>query len=172
MANTFENIAKIDLTTDTSTIDFTSIPQTYTDLCLKLSLRLTTNSVDAYLTLNNASGAHYNYSYYRWNVAVGSATATVANQTQDNNFMYAVASTWTANAFGVATFYFNQYAKTDQLKPYGGDSFTPQNSTDQWAQWHSGYYQQNTAISRITITNPSGSFAAYSTAYLYGIKKN
>jgi len=172
MANTFDFLAKVELATDTATIDFTSIPQTYTDLCLKLSLRLSTNSVDAYMRVNNNSGGNYNYSFYRWNAVVGQATDKLSNQTIDNNFMYAVASSWTADAFGISTFYFNQYALTDQIKAYGGDSFTPQNSNDQWSQWHAGYWQQNSAINQITITNPSGSFASKSTAYLYGIKKN
>ena len=73
MANTFELIAATTLASPASTIDFTSIPSTFTDLCLQFSVRATNSSSaraedTLVLALNNdTTGGNYTVRYLRGN---------------------------------------------------------------------------------------------------------
>jgi hypothetical protein len=169
MASTYDLIAAVTVGSGgASSIDFSSIPSTYTDLELKLSFRLTTNSVDMAMKINNSSSAEYYWAYIRYNPAVSVAGGNSSAQTSDTYPMFSVASTWTSNTFGNASMYIPNYSVASN-KTYIIDSGTENNSTDAWGQLHNGGWRNTAAINRITFTNPSGDFAQYSTAYLYGI---
>jgi len=169
MANTYTLIASVTVGSGgASSIDFTSIPSIYTDLKLKLSFRFTSNSVDTYLKFNNSSSAQYGYTYLRFNPDVGVASGTATGQTIDNYAMFSDASTWTSNTFGNAVLYIPNYTSSNN-KSFSLDSVTENNSSDAWGQIHAGLWSNTSAINQITFTNPSGDFAEYSTAYLYGI---
>ena len=59
MANTFEQITTVTVGSGgASSIDFTSIPQTYTDLVIKTSARNTSTSTTMYLEFNEIGRAH------------------------------------------------------------------------------------------------------------------
>jgi hypothetical protein len=66
MANTYTLIASSTVSAGgVSSIDFTSIPSTYTDLCLKLSIRTAASSDYPAIVLrfNGSSSAVYSYKY-------------------------------------------------------------------------------------------------------------
>ena len=169
MASTYDLISSVTVGSGgASSIDFTSIPSTYTDLELKLSFRLSTNSVDMEMKFNNSSAAEYYWGYLRFNQAVGIAGGNSSAQTSDAYPMFSVASTWTSNTFGNASMYIPNYSVSSN-KTYIINSVTENNSNDTWGQLHNGGWRNTAAINRITFTNPSGNFAQYSTAYLYGI---
>ena len=93
-----------------ATIDFSSIPSTYTDLCVKLSARSTssTTTVYSYLILNNNTSNSYAYRRIDGNgsgVVSSSGTSSVGAYTTvtDN-------ATSTSNTFSNSELYFPNYA--------------------------------------------------------------
>ena len=169
MATTYNLISKTTVGSGgTSTIDFQSIPSTYTDIVMHLSFRLDSNSVDTYLKFNNSSASEYNYTYLRFNYDVGVTSGRGTSTNIDNYTMFSNASSWIANGFGNASLYIPNYASSNK-KPFSLYSVTAENGSGVWSQTHAGLWNNASAINRITFTNPSGGFAENTTAYLYGI---
>lgn len=148
-----------------STIDFTSIPQTYTDLMLVVSARqatgtnavgdltfngLTTNLSERYLTGDGASAT--------------SATGTKINPVLSY-------STDTASTFGNATIYIANYTGSTN-KSVSIDSVSENNATSAFQRLVAGLWSSSAAITQVTLTSPSGNWAQYSSASLYGIKNS
>jgi hypothetical protein len=76
--NTYVPIATTTLSSVTQNLSFTSIPATYTDLVLVLSLRASTTASDAYFRYNNDSGSNYSDTIFRGN-------GTTASSAKDSN---------------------------------------------------------------------------------------
>lgn len=157
-------------------IDFSSIPSTYTDLCLKVSLRATNSSSaraeDALLLrLNNDSTvANYTGRWLRGN-------GTNATSGDSNTFAGAYIGEFngfnsTANTFGSGTVYLPNYTSST-AKSISVDNVQEANQTTAYAQLHAGLYSGTSAINRLTLVNQNvNTFAQYSTATLYGISKS
>jgi hypothetical protein len=147
-----------------STIDFTNIPQNYTDLVLKISGRLNyaATAVGIQFGFNGqaagtsitgktiqGSGSSAG-SYSAWQPNIDSASAT-------------------ANTFGSVDIYIPNYTSSNN-KSASSNSVQEDNSSTAYAEMHAALWSNTSAINRITITPNSGSFVQYSTAYLYGIR--
>jgi len=76
MANTYTLIEAKTLGSNTANVTFSSIPQTYTDLLLKTSLRYTGSSADSVKMLFNNSSSNYNFKYLEGN---GSSASSGSN---------------------------------------------------------------------------------------------
>lgn len=171
MATTFIKIASVTVGSGgSSTLSFTSIPSTYTDLCLKLSLRDTATGASVYgfsIVLNNdLTGARYSGRYLLGN---GSAASSATNTDYALSYTYDGGAA-TSNTFANSEIYFPNYAGSNQ-KSYSVDSVTEDNATAAYASLHARLYNQTTAISQVDVYS-SGTFAQYSTATLYGIKNS
>jgi hypothetical protein len=166
MPNTFELIASSTVGAGgVASIDFTSIPSTYTDLCLKVSVRIN-NTSTAFSTIEfNGSASSFSS---RW--LDGSGSAVSSGTTPSNT---AFASNWsgaTSNTFNNAEIYIPNYAGSNN-KSYSSDSVTENNATQAFADLIAGLWSNTAAINQVTVKPPSGtSFVQYSTAYLYGVK--
>lgn len=148
-----------------STITFNNIPQNYTDLILKLSLR-TSNAANgevANISLNGNSASISVRTIYGNNTTTTSTTSTSWGVWVNGN-------STTANTFGNAEMYFPNYAGSTN-KSWSADSVTELNGTDNYANLFAGLWSNITAINRVTLTaGASANFVQYSTAYLYGIR--
>ena len=160
----------------TSSINFTAIPSTFTDLCLKVSLR-TNNALDNFenvkLTFNNSSGgtAYSDLLIY----GNGSTVATASNSTQAQTyFQYADAGTSTSSTFSNVDFYLPNYSGAS-YKNLIVNSVTENNSSAANGVIISiaaEIYSSTTAINQITLKPNVGTlFVQYSSASLYGILK-
>jgi hypothetical protein len=175
MATTINNtMTKIQTVTvgsgGTSSIDFTSIPQTYTDLKLLLSLRG---------TASGGAYAHYavlsfngNTSNRSWRRIAGYGT----NQKYSDNSSSVItmgsipSSGVTSSTFSNFEWYIPNYASTSSYKTWSVDGVVENNSSTDWENFFmSQIWSDNSAISSISITLDSGNFAEFSTATLYGI---
>lgn len=154
-----------------STISFTSIPQTYTDLCLMFSTRADATIGDPYYNsylLTNAfplnGGASTRY-------LLGNGSSVSSASDGNNILLLGVTSSGaTASTFGNTVAYFTNYASTTLNKSVSIDQVSENNATASAAMLSAGLYPANTAITSITIDPFStGNFVQYSTAYLYGI---
>ena len=146
-----------------ASIDFTSIPTTYTDLLLVMSARSTDLS-QLIIKFNNTATT---YTTIHVNGS-GSAASSNNNATAG----YIVGSTATASVFGSNSYYIPNYAGSTQ-KSYSVDSVTENNATSATQHFGAGLWNGTSAINQITFTIfSSGNFAQYTSASLYGILKS
>ena len=166
MANTFELIASTTLASAAANIDFTSIPATFTDLCVVLSTR------NSGTNLNNSIGINGSTSNFSLRVLGGDGSSTYSASRSDNlNAFLSTESGNTSNTFASTTFYFPNYAGSSN-KSYSVDNVTENNASGAYAQLLAGLWSNTAAINRITFYagNGSSNFVTNSTAYLYGVK--
>lgn len=174
MPNTFVKIASVTVgLLGASTIDFTSIPATYTDLCLKMSLRTNRVGTFDYVTISfNNSAADFTLITLQGDGAGGSA-ASYNRGTFGVNFLgRADGATATANTFANGELYIPSYTAS-RNKSSSTDMVNEDNSATAYVNITAGTWAQTTAINQLTITNGTGnSYVQYSTATLYGIKNS
>lgn len=170
MANTFELISSVTVGSGgAASIDFTSIPATYTDLCLKLSIRsnVAGSNETAGIRFNNDSGANYGYKRL---YATGSAAGS---DSPGSNYIWGGYVDWdgaTANTFGNAESYIPNYAGST-YKSVSSDGVSENNSSTAYMSLHANIWNSTSAINAIKILPINGTlWNQYSTAYLYGVK--
>jgi len=151
-----------------SSIDFTSIPSTYTDLVLKISARQgAENAFD--ITFNGASTS---YAVKRIQGNGSTAVSNDAAGTTSAIRVIGIASSGsTGNTFGNSELYIPNYAGSNN-KSVSIDGVNEDNATEAYMNLAAGIRSNTAAINQITITPRAGSIAQYSTAYLYGVKSS
>jgi hypothetical protein len=172
MANTYKLIEAKTLGSDTANISFTSIPSTYTDLQLLVSVRIDRAgaSVNMGLRFNSDSSNYTQIMLY----GSGSGTAGGLYSTALDQFgyWYSPANGATASTFSNQSVYIPNYASSYN-KSVSIDSTSENNGTDTNLVLLSGLWSDSSAITTITLTNYQGSnLRSGSTAYLYGIKNS
>ena len=175
MAITYDKIATVTVTGATAAnIEFTSIPQTYTDLLLKVSLRdnRTDSPVtDTLVTFNNStSGYSVRGVYGTGSIAddVVSLSRTDLAGTYENT-----SQSGNDSVFSNSEYYIANY-KTSNTKPVIIDGVTEKNVTsDIYMSLITGVWVNSSAITSIKLV-PMFSllFVTNSTATLYGIKNS
>jgi hypothetical protein len=177
MPNTFVKIANVTVGSGgAANIEFTSIPQTFTHLKIITSLRTASGGqafADCNLTINGNSSAIYDSQIYYTNNGTNMATARTQGQTNGAWFAEANGSTSLANVFGANEMYFINYtASVNKIWFMHGSN--ENNTTSGNILVGGGNWNNTAAITSILFfaTNPSGNFAQYSTATLYGIKSS
>jgi hypothetical protein len=148
-----------------SSIDFTSIPSTYTDLVIKGSLRLTTAAVNEtlYLTINGSTANGSFRQVLGAGTGFGSGTDSRVGARDING------STSTSSTFSNTEFYIPNYAG-GAAKSFSADSVAENNASVGIDGLTASLWNQTAAITSISLVGASGSFVQYSTAYLYGVK--
>jgi hypothetical protein len=166
MANTFAALATVTVGSGgAANIDFTSIPGIYTDLCLKVSSRVSSTDTPISVQFNGSSA---NFS---WRRIYGSGTTATSQSGTDSYWLYTDTSAQTASTFGSGEIYIPNYAGST-YKSVSSESLTENNATFAEAFIVAALWSQTAAITRITLVPLSGTFVQYSTATLYGIKKD
>jgi len=167
MANTYTKIASVSVGSGgAATIDFSSIPTTYTDLLIKVSSRTSATGVAENLLVKfNNSSATFSNKTLR-----GSGSAAVSYSFTTNGFGgFLNAATSTSSTFGNTEIYIPNYAGSTN-KSFSSDSVTENNATEAYALLAAGLWSTTTAINQITLySDSSGTIQQYSTATLYGI---
>ena len=167
MPNTFTLIASSTVGAGgASSIDFTSIPSTYTDLQLFCSLRSAAAVSVGYPALK-VNGVTTNQSM-RTILGTGSA----ASSGTDTLFeWWASGTSGTASTFTNDSFYFANYANTSYNKSISKDTVQENNGTAAYMEMNALLWSSTAAISSLSLYIVGGAnFAQYSSAYLYGVK--
>jgi len=155
-----------------ATIDFTSIPATYTDLVVKISGRTTeaANFTTLSLTFNGNTSANYSRKMIQgYNSSVASSGGSSETSL---NLGYINGNNSTASTFGNMEVYVPNYTSANN-KSVSIDAAQEINQATQAVLWlNAGLWAQTTAINQITLTPAGGNLAQYSTATLYGILKS
>jgi hypothetical protein len=144
-----------------ATIDFSSIPGTYTDLMLVLSARATSTTATITVAFNGSSASFTNL-YLQGN---GSGVTSTTGTTLVGN---ASISTDTASTFGNLSIYIPNYAGSAN-KNFSVDTVSENNSGTAFTQIFTGVWANSAAITQVTLS--LANFAQHSNAYLYGILK-
>jgi hypothetical protein len=162
MANTFELISSVTVGSGgAASIDFTSIPATFTDLCLKFSTRNTADVNTFNLTINTVGT---NQTTRRVMGTGSSAISSTYTEIQTNP------SSTTANTFANGELYFPNYAGSTN-KSFSLDVVSENNATQAYATMEAWLWSSTAAINALSIVGRGGgTLAQYSTAYLYGVK--
>lgn len=166
MALQLFKIADVTVATPQTSIDFTNIPSTYTDLVLKMSLRNSSSFRNVTIKFNNSS-ANFTLRYLRGD---GSAVASGDYASFGFNMLgYApLQGTDTASTFSNSELYIPNYAGSNN-KSSSLDSVSENNGTTAYTYLQAGLWSQTAAINQLTVSPYSGNFEQYSTATLYGV---
>jgi hypothetical protein len=150
------------------TIDFTSIPATYTDFLVKVSARGTTTEALGGLYYSIALNASATSKTQRFLQGDGTS-ASSGNSTSFTTYM--CPSDFTASTFSNSEIYLPNYAGSNN-KSMSVDVVTENNATKSYTAFYAQLWSNTAAITQITLTANAGLFAQYSTATLYGILKS
>ena len=155
-----------------ATIEFTSIPSTYTDLQVLYSVRESQSGtmLDANIYFNNSTSGYSERMLYG---SGSSGYGSAATSGSLLNWGTAPGSSATANTFSNGYFYIPNYT-TSANKIMSGDHTAASNGTVGNYNAHSATWANSSAITSIQLKpqSSSGTFVQNSTAYLYGIKNN
>lgn len=170
MANTYVKIGSAQVTNPSGEayIEFASIPNTYTDLVIMMSIRSAASFVadDLYLTLN---GSTSNMQWRRW---YSVQVSTQGSDSGTGNIVSAFpGANAPANMFGNLNLYLASYANTSYIKTNFSTAIV-ENTVQRGDNYmFSAYWNSTSAISTIRLSG-AGNLVQHSMATLYGIKNS
>jgi len=150
-----------------SSITFSSIPATYTDLKVVASCRDTRAVVSNTLTIAFNTGGTYSSKLLEGSGSAASSSNDTTGAVADINSASA-----TANTFSNTEIYIPNYTSSN-AKSFSADSVSETNGTTVYSSLIAGLWSGTGAITTIKLTPAvSASFVQYSTFYLYGINNS
>lgn len=166
---TYRKIASVTVTGATqASLEFTNIPATYTDLVILYSARSnrTGDPGDPIRIEVNGSSSNLTYRFLR-----GGGSSADSSSGSTGQIGRAVADA-TASTFSNGQIYIPNYAGNTN-KSMSGDSVTENNATAAYQEFYATLWSQTAAITSLTLKPVVGSnFVTYTSAILYGIKKD
>lgn len=169
MPTTYEAIATVTVGSGgASTIDFTSIPNTFTDLLIKYSLRTSHSSVADDLLIRFNSDTTNNYTYRR---LFGNGSSAISDNATSNFVLasFINAANATSSTFGNGEIYIPNYTSSNR-KTTSSDAVAETNASTQFMAMIASIWNGTSAITSIQLIGGSANFVQHSTATLYGIK--
>jgi hypothetical protein len=167
MANTYKLISSNVLSTSTTSISFSSIPQTYTDLVIRTNIRTdNTGSGNGFSVYLNGSTTSASRTIIYGD---GSTAATLRSSTAPGGLVNG--TTETANTFAGTEVYIPNYGGST-YKPVSTLSVMENNANFAYISAGIGLWSNTSAVTSITLTSGVGNFIATSSFYLYGIKNS
>lgn len=171
----YESIATVALSSNQSTISFSSIPSTYKHLQLRIIARAdhpTYGGVDGLITFNGDTGANYSWHYllgYGQTTVLASATPNASNIIPG---IIAAASGSPSGVYAASIIDILDYANVNKYKTTRSiDGLENNQTSGRDLRFASGSWRSTSAINSISIvTSPSQNFIQYSSFALYGIK--
>lgn len=159
MAATYTPIASITLGTETTTVIFSSIPSTYTDLVL---VSVGFCGADYYsLRMNSDSGANYSRT-----LLYTSGSSAVSTRGTNTTEVYGSFGTSSTN-IGMSIHHINNYSNTTTNKTILRRSHAA--ALNASPQIEAGLWRNAAAINTLTLIAGSGNFSVGSKFDLYGI---
>ena len=150
-------------------MEFTAIPNTYTDLILKFSARDSSGGGynNSLITFNGSSSG-----YSEREIGYNGSSVYSSNQSASNlQFNRVNGNGSTSNSFSTNELYIPNYTSSI-IKSISADNATITNGASLTISMGAEIWSDTSAITSIKIASASGNFQQYSTAYLYGIKKS
>ena len=160
-----------------SSIEFTSIPATYTHLQIRGIARSTNGSVNGIsvnMQFNSDTAGNYSQHYLGTYQGSGSATESVGAANTSNIYIGAIpndglmASLYSGHTIDILDYKDTNKYKT--VKTLGGYDFNGATTGYSYLNFHSGNWRNTNAITSIKLFGASGDFKQYTQFALYGIK--
>lgn len=181
MATTFVKIATVTVGAGgASSIDFTSIPSTYTDLVVKVSARASANSTytnPMFVRFNSSTSGYTSRALTNGGANVATSSTNPYNITSAFYGGEQTTTALTSSTFTNTEIYVPNYAGSSN-KSVSLDAAAENNASTEYT-WGLGLvaalWSNTSAITSITLltaSSLSGTFQQYSTATLYGISKS
>lgn len=158
MTTTYDCIATTTLSSNQSSVTFSSISGTYTDLVLISNSKAVSTNDNYRITINDDNGSTYSYTFVS-----GNGSTTSSNRSANANPMYLgnlPATDWSVNIAHIMN-----YSNTTTFKTVisrSGGAATADAFVNMW--------RSTNAITKIKVDIGTGNFASGSTFTLYGIK--
>ena len=176
MANTYTLISSNVLTGSAATLTFSAIPQTYTDLVIRMSAKSTATGTATYAGYYrfNSQTSNYSNTYLLWSsgtYAPGSGRTSNAQEIQ--NLQVNTSNSLFTNVFSSTEIYIPNYAVI-QAKPSSVFTISEMNNTAGYdlGSVNASLWRSTNAITSVTFYPPSASWESGSSFYLYGIKNS
>lgn len=171
----YSSIATVTAAGGETSLTFSSIPQTYTDLQIRAIYKDTYSGGVSYdkflLTFNGDSGTNY-----AWHCLAGNGTtATGTGSTTVSSIQIwggTTSNSSLASMFGASIIDIANYTNTSKYKTLKALAGSDGNisSTSFWIALHSGLWMSTSAVTSITLSKFDTAIAAGTTFALYGIK--
>ena len=175
MALTYVLIAKQILTGSQTSVTFTGIPQTFTDLLFRVNIRsdFSGNVVSPTLKYNSLGTSIYGTRYLRANNTTASS-ALQSGQSESYFNTGSAGSTAPAGLFAATDFYISDYTNNNYKSIAYFNGVSTSTASSHYVDTASNYIDITTGITSITIDIGAGAFnmVAGSSFYLYGIKNS
>ena len=156
----------------TSSMSFTNIPQTATDLLILGSLRQNAGDIadQIEITLNSSSSSIFDYIQLR---GTGSSAASTGRASQRIWEVYGAGNTAPSNTFASLSLYLPNYANTSFNKKGFVDVVNENSGTEAWQTLLAGGWNSTSAVTSVQLNTRDVSlyFTVGSTASLYTITK-
>lgn len=166
-----EVLGSVDLASSASSITFSSIPATSTNLRLVLSATGTasTTNVNVLLRFNSDTGSNYQWQRHLANATTSSAQSTAASTFAEIGKI--PAATAPSGSPGAVTLDIPDYAGTTFQKVVmsEGSYIFASGSSGMTRHSYGAFWLSTAAITEIVLLLPSGSFATGTKAVLYGL---
>lgn len=161
----FDSLGSVRLTSATSTITFSNIPQTYTHLQFRF-LAGGSTAADAYIRFNNDSAANYFYHQLRANGPTPQAYA----YTTQNQMSITTNIGQSSTLFNTGVCDLLDYTSTNKNKTLRSLTGYDLNGSGEVVFLSGAWNNSSTAISRIDLIMSTGTFRVDTQFSLYGIK--
>lgn len=163
MPATYESIATTTLTTGQTSVSFSSISGSFTDLILVATIQGTTSNDAVILQVNDDTATNYS------RTAMYGLTGNVAGSARQSSQTYIMVGDYTPSAtnFGLLTCHFQNYSNTTTNKTI----LNRFGNSDQFTWAGVGLWRSTAAINKITIKMLGGNNIKTDSVFtLYGIK--
>jgi hypothetical protein len=173
MAITYKQIASTTVSALTTTVTFSSIPSTFTDLHIVNSLRGQSNAstLNSIMYFNGINGG-VAYSQQNWFYHFGSAGSNISLTNSNIQEMYIPTnSSNVPNAYAAYSIYIGDYASAAPKNIIAHGGFASNSSADSSFRVIGGLWNSTDAITSISFNVTANNFAVDSMFTLYGIKK-
>ena len=174
MATTYQLIESQVLGSAAASVTFSSIPATYTDLVIRMSVRSDRANVadGLFLTFNSDTASVYSATSLYVNNST-TVLSGIANGTPSGTYYYYTnGANATSNTFSNTELYIPSYTAS-QNKPLLLTSMAEGNTTNFSMGANAGLWRNIAAMTSINIVSFAGAnFVSGSSFYLYGIKNS
>jgi hypothetical protein len=166
MANTYTLIETITVPVGgASSITFSGIPSSYTDLVVQVSCRSSQSGAFADYGRITFNGSSSTFSYRD---AYGNGSSASSTNGAVNTIFVYQGNAATASTFGNASIYIPNYTGSNN-KSFSIDSVVENNGTTAYQTITAGLWSTTTAINSVGLAPASGTWLQYSTFSLYGV---
>lgn len=159
MPATYEPISTIDVTTSPTSVTFSNIPATYTDLILVGSVKV--QGLSLFIRFNSDSGSNYSYAELRG--ATSTVSSTKSTGSTWGRFLYG-----NEEEFSLAISHIFDYAGSN-FKTLVGSSYNNKGSAGAVAK-HISTWRSTSAITSLSLHAGTTGIILGGTITLYGIK--